>query len=359
MESLSVKTNTKNYNVFIGKQLRFRVNDFIKQNYSSIFIITDSNVELLYLEDVLRPLEKHHNVNYTIVPAGESSKSIRVYFDLVTQAIESGLDRQGLIIALGGGMIGDLAGFVASTFMRGIDFIQMPTTVLAHDSSVGGKVAINHPEGKNLIGNFHAPQAVIFDVETLHTIPLKELRSGYAEIAKHSLIHTPSFWEEIKKVNIMHAMSDQELKQHLLKGIAVKAAIVEQDERETNIRQYLNFGHTLGHALESELGYGEMTHGEAVAIGMLYAFRVSSYVYNIILPYEELLGWMKKNQFPFRLPAVSVSKIIQRMKKDKKTRNQHIQMVLLKGVGNPTIASVDDRDLADILEKFIQELLEK
>ncbi|CQR46688.1 3-dehydroquinate synthase [Paraliobacillus sp. PM-2] len=359
MEVISVQTSTNSYQVSIDKQIRFKVNDFIKKKYSSIFIITDSNVEALYLDDVVSTLQKANTVNYTIVPAGESSKSIRVYFDIITQAIQCGLDRQGLIIALGGGMVGDLAGFVASTFMRGIDYIQMPTTVLAHDSSVGGKVAVNHPEGKNLIGNFHPPQAVIYDVETLHTIPLMELRSGYAEIVKHSLIHTPSFWDEMKTVNVTKPLYDEDLMKHLVKGISVKAKIVEEDERETNIRQYLNFGHTLGHALEAELGYGEITHGEAVAIGMLFAFRVSSYTYNVSLPYDELFTWIKKNQFPTNLPSVPITKLIKRMKKDKKTKNQSIQMVLLKSLGEPTVTSVDDRDLAYLLEKFMRELVEK
>src|SRR5699024_10199855 len=137
----------------------------------------DSNVEPLYLDDVINALKDSYSVNYSVVPAGESSKSIRIYYDLMTEVIQAGLDRESLIIALGGGMIGDLAGFVAATFMRGIDFIQMPTTILAHDSSVGGKVAINHSEGKNLIGNFFPPMAVVYDVETLHTIPFTEVRS--------------------------------------------------------------------------------------------------------------------------------------------------------------------------------------
>lgn len=359
METISIQTSTNQYQVAIGKQLRFETNAFIQKSYSRIFIITDSNVESLYLEDVIKTLEKTFPVHYTIVPAGESSKSIRVYFDLITQAIQYGLDRQSLVIALGGGMIGDLAGFVASTYMRGIDYIQMPTTVLAHDSSVGGKVAVNHPEGKNLIGNFHPPQAVIYDVETLHTIPLRELRSGYAEIVKHSLIHSPSFWSDIKTIDLINPLSDHQLMQHLVQGISVKANIVEQDERENNIRQHLNFGHTLGHALESELGYGNVTHGEAVAIGMLFAMRVSTAVYQASLPYNELFTWLKKNHFPINLPVVSTRQLINRMKKDKKTKNQSIQMVLLKDLGKPTIVSVDDQELTILLERFLRELVEK
>ncbi|GGM22873.1 3-dehydroquinate synthase [Paraliobacillus quinghaiensis] len=359
METITVQTSTNQYDVSIGKKLRFETANFIKKDYSSIFIITDSNVESLYLQDVLSSLKPNYTVNYTIVPAGESSKSIRVYFDIMTQAIQYGLDRHGLIIALGGGMVGDLSGFVSSTFMRGIDYIQIPTTILAHDSSVGGKVAINHPEGKNLIGSFHPPQAVIYDVETLHTIPLTEIRSGYAEIAKHSLIHTEPFWDQIKVVNLKTLLSDEDLMVHLLKGIEVKAAIVEKDERESNIRQHLNFGHTLGHALEAELGYGEITHGEGVGIGMLFAMRVSEFYYDIKLPYTELFTWLKKNDFPLDLPQLQIGKLINRMKKDKKARNKTVQMVLLKSVGQPAIELVDDNNLAMLLEKFLRELVEK
>ncbi|MBM7542517.1 3-dehydroquinate synthase [Amphibacillus cookii] len=358
MESISVQTSTNSYHVFVGVGLRHQVNRFLNKTYSSIFIITDSNVETLYLNDVIQSFNADdQKVGYTIVPAGEGSKSIRFYFDIMTEAIQSGLDRHGLIIALGGGMIGDLAGFVAATFMRGIDFIQMPTTILAHDSSVGGKVAINHPEGKNLIGSFYPPQAVVYDVETLHTIPQTEIRSGYAEIAKHSIIHNDPFWEDIKNAPLNKHLSEERLMKDLLKGISVKAKIVELDERESSVRQYLNFGHTLGHALESELGYGTLTHGEAVAIGMLFAIRVSEHYYKVSLPYSEVLHWLKQNHYPLILPKLSVSRLISRMKKDKKAKQQSIQMVLLKALGQPSIEKIDDQNMTIWLEDFLRELV--
>lgn len=359
MNTIVVKTSTNEYSVAIGPGLRFEVEKFIKKPYSKIFIITDSNVEPLYLQDVYNGLDSKFNVNYTVVPAGESSKSVRVYFDIMTEVIEAGLDRQSLIIALGGGMIGDLAGFVAATFMRGIDFIQVPTTILAHDSSVGGKVAINHPEGKNLIGSFYPPQAVIYDVETLHTIPLTEVRSGYAEIVKHSLIYEEPFWDHVKPVDLKRPLADEKLIKHLMRGIQVKASIVERDEREANIRQYLNFGHTLGHALEADLGYGKLTHGEAVAIGMLFAMKVSENYFQIELPYQELLTWFKNNQYPTQLPQLDISKLIKRMKKDKKAKKQAVQMVLLRKLGEPSVEQVNDHDLTVQLEKFLRELVER
>lgn len=359
MDNISVTTSTNQYDVSIGPGLRFKLDQFINKSYSNVFIITDSNVESLYLQDVITGLEGAYKVNYTVVPAGESSKSVRVYFDIMTEAIEAGLDRQSLIIALGGGMIGDIAGFVAATYMRGIDFIQMPTTILAHDSSVGGKVAINHPEGKNLIGSFYPPQAVIYDVETIRTIPLREIRSGYAEIVKHSFIHKQPFWNDLSIVDLTMPLADEELISHLLRGIQVKAAIVEQDERESNIRQYLNFGHTLGHALESELGYGKLTHGEAVAIGMLFALKVSEHSFNISLPYQPLFDWLKDNNYPTALPALNVRSLLNRMKKDKKAKNQGVQMVLLRALGEPTTTAVSDENITVLLEEFLRELVDR
>lgn len=357
MHSLTVTTSTNKYNVFVGTKLRFKTPSFLDKKYKNILIITDSSVKDLYLQDVIDSFGSELNVSYRVVPAGEASKSAENYFELLTGAIESGLDRHSLIIALGGGMIGDLAGFVAATYMRGIDFIQMPTTILAHDSSVGGKVAINHPEGKNLIGNFYPPQAVIYDVETLHTLPDKEIRSGYAEVIKHGLISSQHLFNEVKNTSLTSKLDDSIVINQLLKGIKVKADIVERDEKESNIRMYLNFGHTLAHALESELGYGKITHGEAVAIGMLFALRVSEEIYESAMPYSELYQWLENNNYPLQLPELSVETLVDRMKKDKKSRDLHVQMVLLKKVGEPTIEEISDSHLKDMLVKFLRELV--
>lgn len=356
MNEITIQTSTNQYDVMIGKGLRHQILDFSPKLYSQVLIITDSNVEPLYLADVIEAVKDAYPVSYSVVPAGEGSKSIQMYYDLMTDAIETGLDRKSLVIALGGGMIGDLAGFVAATFMRGIDFIQVPTTILAHDSSVGGKVAINHPEGKNLIGNFYPPVAVIYDVETLHTLSDREVRSGYAEVVKHSLIHSSSFWDQINQIELTESLNEEALTDVLLKGIKVKAEVVEQDERESNIRQFLNFGHTLGHALESELGYGTITHGEAIAIGMLFAIRVSEKTYQIELPYQEVYKWFLKNDYPLQLPNLSIDKLIDRMRRDKKSNNQIVTMVLLKNIGEPTIEKLDDQKLHVWLKDFIQEL---
>src|SRR5690625_1282699 len=273
MKELQVDTSSHSYSVCIGEDLRLQLNDHISTNYSSILIITDNQIADLYLQDILHGLEGRP-VHYTVIPSGEASKSIDYFYKLQTFAMEKGVDRQSLIIALGGGVIGDLAGFVAATYMRGIDYIQVPTTILAHDSSVGGKVAINHELGKNMIGSFYPPKAVIYDVDTLHTLPEHEFRSGYAELIKEAFIADASFLKQLLELNIQN-ISHEMLKEHLFTGIQIKAEIVERDEKESHIRKFLNFGHTLAHALETELGYGKITHGEAVAVGMLFALKVS------------------------------------------------------------------------------------
>src|SRR5699024_9924379 len=304
MNELDIKTSTHTYPVKIGDGLRFRLDSFIKKNYTAIFVITDTLVEKLYLNDVLQSLHGERIFHY-VIKSGEASKDIEHFYRLQTAALENRLDRNSLIIALGGGVVGDLAGFVAATFMRGIDYMQMPTTILAHDSSVGGKVAINHELGKNMIGSFYPPKAVIYDVGTLETLPDYEVRSGYAELAKEAFIADASFLEELLEKDIQN-LSKQHLIEHLYAGINIKAAIVERDEKESDIRKFLNFGHTLSHALETILGYGNITHGEAVAIGMLFALQVSEEKFHTSLPYRSFYEWLKKNGYPLGLYGASV-----------------------------------------------------
>src|SRR5690625_840085 len=235
MRTLSVRSSTNEYNVYIGKGLRHQLQDFIPKKYSAILVITDDTIKTLYLQDILNNFTKD-NVYTSIIPSGESSKNMETYHTLQTAALSYGLDRQSLIIALGGGVVGDLAGFVAATFMRGIDYIQIPTTILAHDSSVGGKVAINHELGKNLIGSFYPPVAVIYDVDTLSSLPAREVRSGYAEIVKEALIANDELFKQLMTINIAQVSSEQ-LTEHLLKGIQVKAKIVERHEKESRRRK--------------------------------------------------------------------------------------------------------------------------
>ena len=242
--------------------------------------------------------------------------------------------------------------------MRGIDYIQIPTTILAHDSSVGGKVAINHSMGKNLIGSFYQPQAVIYDVETLQSLSEQEVRSGYAELIKEAMISDELTFHSFLKADLA-VLSLQSLQTHLRTGIQIKAEVVEKDEKEAGIRKYLNLGHTLGHALEAELGYGSLTHGEAVAIGLLFAVHVSEQFFDNELPFRQLKQWMEQNQYPLHIKAIEHPALLAKMKKDKKNKQKQIQMVLLEKIGKPVIRTIGDQAMLDYLHSFERKLVKK
>ncbi|MCT1576041.1 3-dehydroquinate synthase [Oceanobacillus kimchii] len=355
MEEMTVKSNHSSYPIYIGQGLRYQIRAYINKNYTNIFIITDDQVGSRYLEDVLHGFPTEQNICHFTIPSGENSKSIEKFYSLQTEALKNGLDRQSLIIALGGGVVGDLAGFVAATFMRGIDYIQVPTTILAHDSSVGGKVAINHHFGKNLIGSFFSPVAVIYDVETLSTLPLHEIRSGYAEIIKEGLIANQKMFLSLLDHSLA-SIKPQQLEIYLKAGIQVKARIVEQDEKEANIRKFLNLGHTLGHALETIHGYGKITHGEAVANGLLFALHVSELEFQVQLPFYQLYQWLKDNNYPIlSISKEEIIELMELMKNDKKSIGGKIQMVLLKEVENPVTVSIENT----LMKHYIQTYLER
>ncbi|WJE14091.1 3-dehydroquinate synthase [Halobacillus sp. ACCC02827] len=357
MATIRIHSSTHVYDVTIEEGIRHRMTTLLEGDYSQILIITDETVAGRYLEEVKRAVGSIGSVHTAVVPAGEGSKSMDQYSYLLDRCVEAKLDRRALIIALGGGMIGDLAGFVASTYLRGVPYVQMPTTILAHDSSVGGKVAINHSQGKNLIGSFYSPVHVIYDLETLTTLPEKEIRSGYGEVIKHAFLSDAAWVEEVLETNVSR-LSSAQLQTDLKKGIRVKASIVEQDEKEAGVRKYLNLGHTLAHAVESELGYGEVTHGEAVAIGLSFAFRLSSKVLGSDLPEKEYVNWLNANGYPLSiLKTLNSDRLVHRMKWDKKTVHQHINFVLLDSIGQPVVQQVDDEVIMDALRCWMNEVI--
>ncbi len=361
MQRVEVSTSSKTYQVLIGEDIRFTIGEKIKQllgnNVSSILIISDSSVAKLYLKDVQEGLTNYKNVHQYIIPSGEQSKSFEQYYDILTYALEKGLDRSSLIIALGGGVVGDLAGFVAASYMRGIRFIQVPTTLLAHDSSVGGKVAINHPLGKNMIGAFHQPEAVFYDINTLQSLPDHEWRSGFAEVIKHGFIWDKQLYDWLQQTitSFSDIVGDTAI-ELLQRSISVKAFVVKEDEKELGIRAFLNFGHTLAHGIETELGYGKITHGEAVAIGMIFAMKLSEKIYKINLNIPQIEEWFTKFHFPITIPkGLSAAKLLETMKKDKKVQNGTIRMVLLKEIGLVEVKGVDEDVLLTLLEEETKE----
>ncbi len=279
MQTLSVALAERSYPIHVGAGLLGRADlfaPFLVQK--KVAVVTNPTVAPLYLERVAGVLAREGvEVVRIIVPDGEEHKDWRTLNGIFDALLEQRCARDTTLIALGGGVIGDLAGFAAATYQRGVPFVQIPTTLLAQvDSSVGGKTAINHPLGKNMIGAFHQPQLVVADMQTLETLPGRELRSGLAEVIKHGLIRDAAFFGWIEAhLDRLLGRDPQALEHAVVRSIAIKAELVGQDEREHGLRALLNFGHTFGHAIETGLGYGAWLHGEAVAAGMVMAADLS------------------------------------------------------------------------------------
>jgi 3-dehydroquinate synthase len=360
MEKMIIRTASKTYPVWIGTNIIDKLPKMIRETdlkITKILIITDETVANLYLDQVVDVLKPHFPVVSYTVPNGENAKSFQTFYDCQTFALKNELDRKSIIIALGGGVIGDLAGFVAATFMRGIPFIQVPTTLLAHDSAVGGKVAINHPLGKNMIGAFHQPEAVVYDIAFLKTLPEKEIRSGFAEVIKHAMIKDAEFFQWLKQeILSLNDLKEDYLVAAIKKGISIKADIVSEDEKESGVRSFLNFGHTLGHAIEAELGYGNITHGDAVALGMLFAVKMSEKLLSVNLDYQNLQRWFIQLGFPVHmLKNLEPIHLLKRMKKDKKAISGKVKFILLQSIGHVVVKEVEDELIIKYLHKFLEE----
>ncbi|MGG1675141.1 3-dehydroquinate synthase [Neobacillus sp. NRS-1170] len=356
MEKIHIQTESKKYNVFVGEGVRKDLESFISNHFpqlTRILIMTDETVAKLHLDKLLTTLQSWDPIVFT-APSGEKAKTFEVYYNALSAALENRLDRKSLILSLGGGAVGDLSGFVAASFMRGIPFIQIPTTILAHDSAVGGKVAINHPLGKNMIGAFHQPEAVFYDLEFLKTLPAQEIRSGFAEVIKHALIFDAEFYDWLQKnVHDLNTLSIEQLSECLIKGIKIKNEFVSQDERETGVRAYLNLGHTLGHAIESEMGYGNFTHGESVMIGMIFAIKLSQQLLGLSFNLMEFVNWVEKLGYETKIPShLKYDNLINKMKQDKKSVGETIRFVLLEHLGTPILREISDKLLLEELKSF-------
>lgn len=320
---------------------------------SSYLIVADETVASLYLKTLIHSFSKE--VKFFLVPSGEQSKSMGMFEKLSAYCLEQGLDRSAVIVAFGGGVVGDLAGFVAGTYMRGIRFVQVPTTLLAHDSSVGGKVAVNLTKGKNMVGVFHQPEAVLFDTGLLKTLPQKEWRSGFAEIAKLGLISDVSFYNWLQEhIFQLDAVEENIVTKMIGRAVQIKANIVSEDEREQGIRAYLNLGHTLAHAIEAEMGYGGITHGEAVAIGIRFALKVSNKFLGSIVDVDSFTEWFNSLGYSLQIPKdLDAERLLERMRTDKKATHGKLMMVLLKKTG---VACVIEVPVDVVRTMLIQEL---
>ena len=349
MKTININLEKRSYPIYIGENLLENY-DLIKHHISNnkVAIITNDKVAPLYLQKISNVLSAEKEIIPIILPDGEVFKNFETLNLIYDALLTNRANRQVTLIALGGGVVGDITGFAAATFMRGVDFIQIPTTLLSQvDSSVGGKTGINHRLGKNMVGSFYQPKCVLADISLLATLPDKEFSAGLAEVIKYGLIRDASFfeWLENNIVGIMQRDS-QLLIQAVTRSCQNKADIVEADEFESGIRAILNLGHTFGHAIETATGYDKWLHGEAIATGMVMAAYLS-----------EEMGWLSREEnqrikslithanLPINPPKISKQKFLDLMQLDKKTKENQINLVLQQGIGKAILTSDYDTEM--------------
>jgi 3-dehydroquinate synthase len=354
MQQLNIDLGERSYEILLGSGLLDRVGELLSQvlQPSRIILVTHPSLFRLYGEKVLAGLKKQGWTTDIIeVPEGEKSKSLYQAEIIYDRLLDFNCDRKSVLIALGGGVIGDLTGFVAATYQRGIPFVQVPTTLLSQvDSSVGGKTAVNHPKGKNMIGAFYQPRLVVADLDTLQTLPQKEFRAGLAEVIKYGVISDINLFEYLENNTEKILQLDHEYLAHIIKtSCAIKAQVVEKDERESHYRMILNFGHTLGHSIESLTSYLQFIHGEAVAIGMVHAAKISRQLGKCKdeVPIR-LCEVIRKCGLPSQWPDLDSQKVIESLYHDKKTMNHKIKFIVVKEIGRVEI--VEDMPESDILK---------
>ena len=320
---------------------------------SVVAVVTSERIALLHLERVLQALGRAGRRAIVItLPDGEAAKNWQTLNTIYETLLEAQCDRKTLLAALGGGVIGDITGFAAATYQRGVPFVQIPTTLLAQvDSSVGGKTAINHPRGKNMIGAFYQPSLVVADTSTLDTLPEREFRSGLAEVIKYGFIYDVEFlvWLEANLDGLL-ARDAEALAHAIRRSCEIKAEIVVQDERETGIRAWLNFGHTFGHAIETGLGYGTWLHGEAVATGMVIAADLSHRLGHISeADAARVRHLVARAGLAVTAPDLGATRYLELMRHDKKADAGAIRYVLLKRLGEAFVAAVPDAQVIPAL----------
>ena len=358
MAEVKVELNQHSYSIHIESGSLAQVGERLKvlPVGKTVLVITDDNVAPLHANTLANSLRAAgFQLEILSVEPGEAAKSLAIADKLYTKAIKMGLDRKSTLIALGGGVVGDLTGFVAATYLRGIPFVQVPTTLLAQvDSSVGGKTAVNHPLGKNLIGAFYQPALVVIDPLVLKTLPTRELKAGLAEVIKYGFISDSSLLDYLSNHSDSILSCDPEVLASIIERCCqIKASIVGKDERETSLRMILNFGHTVGHAVEAVGGYSEFNHGEAVAIGMHAAALISQ---RIGLCTNEEISVLKSQIRNFGLPLTSpgydAHKMYSYLLRDKKAEGGKINWILMSGIGQVSICK-------DVSEDIIMESLER
>ena len=343
ISKITLDLQEKSYEIIIGNNILSEINKFIdNKNYTKKIVITDKNLYKIYKDHFTKNTQID---DFIIIDPGEKSKSFDNLKKICNEILQKNIDRKSLIIALGGGVVGDLAGFCAAILLRGIDFIQVPTSLLAMvDSSVGGKTAINSDFGKNLIGSFYQPKLVLCDIDFLKSLPEREFKSGYAEIVKYGLIYDREFFNFLEQNHVKIFNRDNVTLAHIIqRSCEIKAQIVAQDEKENNLRALLNFGHTFGHILEAETNYSdELLHGEAVVIGMLMACQMSLELgYIDIKIYDKIYNYLLQANFELNLKNIrkswDVNNLIKHLFKDKKIENNELTFILINDIGSGII----------------------
>ena len=362
--TVEVALGDRSYPIYIGHGL-LRGGDLLRKHVpgNTALVVTNTTVAPLYLDRVVANLSQGGDIRVEVVvlPDGEEHKNMEVLMKVWDKALETRLDRGTTFVALGGGVIGDMTGFAAASYQRGVNFIQIPTTVMSMvDSSVGGKTGVNHPSGKNMVGAFYQPRCVLIDTETLGTLPDREYVSGLAEVVKYGLIRDPAFFQWMEdNVDELMAREESAVVYTIERSCINKAEVVALDEKEGGVRATLNLGHTFGHAIETGIGYGEWLHGEAVSVGMIMAADMS-----------ERMGWMdkrilartvdllKKFNCPTEVPAEMTLETFETlMAVDKKAANGKLRLILLKGeLGNCVFTGDFDKQ---VLKETIQAYVKK
>jgi 3-dehydroquinate synthase len=352
VQRIDLKLGRRGYPILIGRGL-LGARELLAElvDARKLLVVTDEIVAPLWLPRLEQGLAGRALAR-CVIPGGETQKTLGNVAQIIDALVAARLNRDGLVLALGGGVVGDIAGFAAASYQRGIAFVQLPTTLLAQvDSSVGGKTGVNHPGGKNLIGAFHQPSAVIADTDTLSTLPDRELRSGYAEIVKAALVADAGFfgWLEQHSAALLAREADA-LEHAIRRACEIKAAIVAEDEREQGRRALLNLGHSFGHAIETGAGYGQVLHGEAVAAGLVLAAELS--VRTGRLPgadarrIRELLA---AAGLPVDPPRLGSARMLELMGLDKKVAGGQLRLVLLEAIGSATVCGDYPRDVLEAL----------
>jgi len=366
LSTVPIDLGERSYSIAIGSQLLGKPSTFaVLPKATSAFVVSNASVAPLYAQSLISALqERYPKVHLITLPDGEAFKNWEVLNQIFDGLLSNSADRKAMLFALGGGVVGDMTGFAAACFMRGVPFVQVPTTLLAQvDSSVGGKTGINHPLGKNMVGAFYQPELVVCDLDTIKTLPERELSAGLAEIIKYGPIADFKFLEWIEShLDNLLAREVGALAHAVERSCQIKAMVVAQDERESGLRAILNFGHTFGHAIEAGMGYGKWLHGEAVGCGMVMAAHLSERLGMVDSAFvERLTTLVQRARLPVKGPILdskdNAGRYLELMRLDKKSEAGEIRFVLIDGPGKAVMRSAPDALVRQVIDTCCMEAL--